>query len=158
MGATDNRTWHRLRWAYRRYLAAKEKRRTKIEGHAVTITFIEAIARKEGWLVATSRCRRNNNPGNLNFKRWQVSYGATLETGSKPRFAQFPSPSQGFAAMSHLLTEVYQGVTVRNAITHWAPPTENDTEKYIVDVCEFTGLTPDTVLTEVILAPPNSTT
>ncbi|MEK6397859.1 MAG: hypothetical protein V4734_07215, partial [Terriglobus sp.] len=45
----------------------------------------------------------------------------------------------------------YMGATVRQVITRWAPPNENDTEKYIRDVCSFSGLTADTVLTPRML-------
>jgi len=121
----------------------------------MTVTFCEAIARQEGWLVPLSRCRRNHNPGNLVYEPWEKAFGATLEGGYYPRFAQFPTDQQGFNAQSHLLIFKYAGLAIVETITDWAPPTDNnDTQAYINNVCEWTGLTPQTVLTIPMLQPP----
>jgi hypothetical protein len=117
------------------------------------LTFIQAVAREEGFEIPGSRANRNCNPGDLNFAPWQEQFGAVLETipagyNEMPRFACFPTPEQGFAAMRELLTNHYLGMTVGAALNRWAPPSDdNDTSVYTANVCQWTGLTPDTVLT-----------
>jgi hypothetical protein len=117
------------------------------------ITFCEAIARREGWLVPTSRCRRNHNPGNIEFGNFARAHGATH---GDPRFAVFPDDKTGFEAMSALLIQGYANLTVAQAIAKWAPPIENDTESYIENVCTWTGLTQQTELTIPLLNPPQN--
>lgn len=125
-----------------------------------TVSFCEAIARKEGWLSPLSRCRRNNNPGNLNYAYWEVrNFHAILEpktpTVLRPRFARFSTAQEGFNAMAFLLQEHYMGKTLSIIIYDWAPPTDdNDTHKYIDDICEWTGYTPLTVMTVELLHAP----
>jgi hypothetical protein len=53
--------------------------------------------------------------------------------------------------MRALLTEHYLGLTVTAALNKWAPPVENDVSAYQANVCEWTGLTPETVLTSELL-------
>jgi hypothetical protein len=115
------------------------------------LTFIEAIARQEGFEVEDSRPARNNNPGDLNFEPWQGIFGARLETPlgkETARFACFPTPVQGWGAMRQLLNADYIGLTVRQALNKWAPPSDgNNVSEYEANVCEWTGMMPETVLT-----------
>jgi hypothetical protein len=115
------------------------------------ITLCEAIARMEGWLVPTSRCRKNHNPGNIEYGRFAVADGAT---GTDGRFAIFPDDQTGFKAMSDLLTHYYVGATLEAAIAKWAPPTENATMVYAANVSTWTGIGMKTVLTAELCAPP----
>lgn len=115
------------------------------------ITFCEAIARQEGWYFIRSRCRRNRNPGNIEYGPFSISHGATATDG---RFAIFPTDQLGFNCMSALLAAKYKGLTVAAAIAKWAPPSENDTTKYIADVCAWTQLASTDLLSDAILAPP----
>lgn len=119
---------------------------------AAPLTIPEAIGREEGWnLIPAARCKRNNNPGNLNFEQWEVSFGAALETvpaGETARFAVFPNPQAGFAALVHLCGfPKYKGKSLTNLIEAWAPPTDNNnTSLYLSNVCKWTGLTPETII------------
>jgi hypothetical protein len=118
------------------------------------LTFCEAIAREEGWDAngpSKNRCQRDDNPGDICYGRFAIAHGAT---GTDGRFAIFPDAQTGFNAMSALLEASYLGMTVSRAIYRYAPPTENDTDRYIRNVCAWTGLTPESVLTARILAPP----
>lgn len=116
------------------------------------MTFLEAIARQEGWLVSNSRARRNHNPGNIRYGRFARLHGAI---GTDGAFAIFPSDTSGFNAMSILLEGFYVGDTLEKALLRYAPPTENNTPRYIADVCEWTRLKPSSILTADILKPPN---
>ena len=111
------------------------------------LSFVEAIAREEGFYLDGSRAQRNNNPGNLNYAPWMAQFGAVLETHPEPRFASFPTADQGWGAMRRLLIKDYYGLTVGQALNKWAPPVENQTNSYIQNVCKLTGLLPTTVLT-----------
>lgn len=65
------------------------------------------------------------------------------ETGNDGRFAIFDKMENGIRALAKQLM-VYQdkhGVdTVREAITRWAPSSENNTEAYIAFVCHVCDL------------------
>jgi len=99
------------------------------------MTFLEAIAREEGWLDLASRPRRNNNPGDIEFGNFAVAHGAS---GSDGRFAIFPDAETGFAAMRALFeAPSYVALTVAQAIARWAPSNENDTALYVSHVCEW---------------------
>lgn len=91
--------------------------------------------------MASSKPRgaRLNNPGNLRHGQpWQ----GLADVQTDPEFCQFVSPAWGFRAMAVLLLG-YQdrsGIkTIKDAITRWAPPSENNTAAYIDAVCKNSG-------------------
>ena len=49
--------------------------------------------------------------------------------------------------MRALLLSEYVGLTLEQALNKWAPPEENATSAYLAHVAEWTGLTPETILT-----------
>ncbi len=106
--------------------------------------------KRAGTCKPPARCRRNCNPGNIEFADWTKEFGATLEDtpdGVPARFAVFPTPAAGFAALRALLGfPRYKGHTLADAIAAWAPPVENQTSAYLRNVCDWTGLTPDTII------------
>ncbi len=116
----------------------------------------QAIAKEEGFGVPGGRATRNNNPGDISWGPFARTHGATsLETippgiDEPARFAVFPDPAAGFAAMKALLEMHYAGQTVEQMIYHYAPPNENDTDGYIANVCKLTGLTPNTVIDQYL--------
>jgi len=116
---------------------------------------LQAIARMEGWQNPDSRCRRNNNPGNIERGRFASAHGSIGDDG---RYAVFPSSEVGFAAMRALLESAgYRNLTVAQALTRWAPPAENDTKAYIRNVCEWAHCEPNAPLTQLLgakVAPP----
>lgn len=90
---------------------------------------------------------RNSNPGNIRVSSdtWD---GTASEAEREPfqkgeaTFVVFRSAAYGIRAMIKILRTYrssYGATTVRNIITRWAPPSENDTESYIETVCEWTG-------------------
>lgn len=114
------------------------------------ISLTQAIARQEGFYVHGSRAQRNNSPGNLNFGDFAMAHGAVGPDDKG--YAIFPSVAAGFAALEALLkTKRYRGKTISQALIIYCPPTGdprgfNDTPGYVKNVCEWTGLTPDTVI------------
>jgi hypothetical protein len=108
-------------------------------------TLSQAIAREEGFYVDGSRAQRNNNPGNIEYGSFAISTGAT---GSDGRFAIYPTPEAGFSSLVGLLLRHYLGMTIAQAINHWAPPVENNTAQYIRNVCAWTEKDPAAVITK----------
>jgi hypothetical protein len=71
-------------------------------------------------------------------------------------FETFNTPQAGVnAAFKNLQAYVQQnpGMTVAQAIAKWAPPNENDTDLYIRQVAETTGINPGMPLAEVLKDP-----
>jgi len=92
--------------------------------------------------VEGSRAWRTNNPGNLEYHQFARDHGAI---GPDGRNAVFPDEQTGAEAIAALLqTNTYQLLTIREAITRYAPPDENDTEDYINTIRRQTGLDPNT--------------
>ena len=116
----------------------------------MALTICEAIAKMEGFGVAGGRATRNNNPGDIEYGPMAKKYGATrveeIAAPRVPRFAYFPDAESGFAAMRALLKQHYTGLTIAQTIYKYAPPSENNTEAYISNVCEWTNLTRNTLI------------
>src|SRR3569833_2491957 len=96
---------------------------------------LQASARMEGWQIPDSRCRRNNNPGNIERGRFASAHGSIGDDG---RYAVFPSSEVGFAAMRALLESAgFRNLTVAQALSRWAPPAEYDSLAFCRMVCEW---------------------
>ncbi|HKD60529.1 MAG TPA: hypothetical protein VKB47_08715 [Terracidiphilus sp.] len=108
------------------------------------LTYIQSLARMEGFGKAGDIPTRDHNPGDICAGKFTSAHGAI---GADGRFAQFATDDEGFAALRALLLEHYVGMTVAAAIAKYAPACENCTANYIKVVCQLSGLTPDTVLT-----------
>lgn len=101
--------------------------------------------------MSTPRGIRNNNPGNIRWgSDWKGLVPVTQRTDKS--FCQFISPEYGIRAMVRVLRNYtkYPGMpgvgksnidTVREIISRWAPPNENNTEAYIKSVAEKIGVT-----------------
>ena len=97
---------------------------------------------------------RNNNP--LNIRRvagthWQGSLTPDPSPRGEGRFVQFESIEFGLRAafvLLHTYSTKYKLNCIRDIISRWAPPTENDTERYIRNVCLWTGFGGNERLTE----------
>lgn len=88
----------------------------------------------------TSRGIRNNNPGNIEYGPFARSQGAT---GSDGRFAVFPTPEKGIAALQALQTqyETKHGLsTPQERINRWAPAFENNVSSYANAVARGMGV------------------
>ena len=82
---------------------------------------------------------RNNNPLNIRHNA-DVFQGETK--GNDASFKTFVTMPYGYrAAFATLATYHSRGWnTIEKIISHWAPPTENDTEKYIANVEKWSGV------------------
>jgi hypothetical protein len=94
---------------------------------------------------------RNFNPGNIRHAkgvRWQ---GMAIAQGDS-EFVQFTAPRWGIRAIARVLI-TYQDKrlaadgsridSVREIIQRWAPPSENNTNAYVISVARALGLDPD---------------
>jgi hypothetical protein len=80
---------------------------------------------------------RNNNPGNVEFGSFARNHGAI---GSDGRFAIFPDPATGNAALRFLLQNTYGSSTIAQMMQRYAPPSETNTENYVEFIENRTGL------------------
>ena len=86
---------------------------------------------------------RNNNPLNIRCSSGQTWLGECPEQGDR-LFVQFSSMKWGIrAALIIMRTYWKKGYRTSGQIIHrWAPPTENNTDAYVKNVCTMTGLQP----------------
>ena len=88
-----------------------------------------------------TRGLRNCNPLNIRRvagTRWK---GQSRIQGDK-EFVQFESLAWGIRAAFCILETYrrkYKAVCIEDIINRWAPPSENDTRKYVETVCRLTG-------------------
>lgn len=124
---------------------------------------LEAMAKEEGFYESGSRSERNANPLDLIYCDEAIHFGAT---GTDGEFAIFTDPVVGFAAgrrwllvQAHFdaagnLIGGYLGATLKQVIYRFAPPSSNNSGRYLENVCSMTGYQPTTVLTIDMLAVP----
>lgn len=90
-----------------------------------------------------SRGLRNRNPGNI--RRSGVRYKGECARSSDKEFRQFETVEWGYRAMFvllHTYARRYGCRTVRDMISRYAPPSENDTEAYIRRVASISHIDP----------------
>lgn len=92
-----------------------------------------------------SRGIRNNNP--LNIRRSTDRWVGVSDEQTDKSFVQFKNMAYGYRAVWKILQSYYdhfciqsKPFTVRNIISRWAPPSENDTEMYIRQVLRISGI------------------
>ena len=91
---------------------------------------------------------KNNNP--LNIRISNTSWNGKVTPNTDGAFEQFIDLAHGYrAALVTLRTYInkYGLNTVRKMIGRWAPPSENNTESYITNVCKNSGLTENETIT-----------
>jgi len=93
----------------------------------------------------TPRGIRNHNPGNIRWgDPWQGLIPKAKRTDTA--FCQFESAAYGIRALARTLItyqDKYDLRTIRQIVTRWAPPVENNTAAYIHAVSNQTGFPPD---------------
>lgn len=92
--------------------------------------------------AVSSRGYRNNNPGNLRFI---VTNPWNGQVGDDGGYGIYSSPQLGTRALGkQLLKYAAAGRrTVRAIIATWAPPNENNTTAYVLDVAAQLDVDPD---------------
>lgn len=86
----------------------------------------------------------NNNPGNLRFAGQE---GATEGEGG---FAKFATADEGVKALENQIKlDASRGHTLESFVYKYAPPSENDTKKYLADIETATSSTAETPIAEI---------
>ncbi len=94
-----------------------------------------------------TRAWRNNNPGNLAYGQFARAKGAIGKGG---KFAVFPDYETGRKALEDLLlSDSYKNMTIASAIIKYAPPYENDVERYKRQLRRLTGVALDKKLCDL---------
>jgi hypothetical protein len=94
-----------------------------------------------------TRAWRDNNPGNIRGGSWALGHGAIGQDDNG--YAIFPDPSAGKTALNQLLTTPkYQNMSLQQAMSKYAPPSENPTDTYVAFLTKQTGLSPTTPLSD----------
>ena len=95
--------------------------------------------------VKLPRGIRNNNP--LNIRKSGDKWQGLKTLQEDKEFFQFETIEWGWRAAFVILCRTYYGKyklkTIRDIVTRWAPPKENNTEAYIRHVSDYTGIGPD---------------
>ena len=94
-----------------------------------------------------SRGYRNNNP--LNIRRSRDKWKGMSPKQTDPHFEQFQTMAYGYRAAFVLLRtyrQKYGYNTIRKIVKRWAPPSENNTDRYIENVSRWTGIAPDKLI------------
>lgn len=94
---------------------------------------------------------RNNNPGNI--RHGTQTWAGEAVKQQDPSFVTFKTPEYGIRAIMKILRtyhDKYVLITIKQIITRYAPPQENDTASYIADVCKRCGLKQDDVINDII--------
>ena len=87
---------------------------------------------------------RNNNPGNI---RWGADWQGLKKDGKSqdPSFCVFATPVWGIRALAKVLIN-YKRIhglnTVRQIISRYAPPNENQTTAYVQTIARQLGVLP----------------
>ena len=98
-----------------------------------------------GYRYMKTRGLRNNNPGNIR-RDGRTMWQGLAATQTDPSFWQFTDPVYGIRALAKILhnyNAIYGLNTVREIISRWAPPNENDTGAYVNAVAADLGVGPD---------------
>jgi len=107
------------------------------------------VERAVEWVASMFSVRglRNNNPGNI--ERGRAAWlGMAEDQSTDPRFIVFKSPEYGIRAIARLLRNYRASgfTTIRQIISRWAPPKENNTALYIAQAAAALGVSPDMTL------------
>jgi hypothetical protein len=84
-----------------------------------------------------------NNPGNIEHSG--IVWEGQTPDQPDPVFVKFATPEEGIRAMAldfSNMGRLHGLTTIALCIERWAPPTENDTDAYIADVCQRVGVGP----------------
>lgn len=111
-----------------------------------TVAYVDAQGR-EVLREGGSRSWRNNNPGNIRKGSFTENAGAIGDDGA---FAIFPDEESGFAAIVALLrAPSYASLSLHDAIFRYAPPAENQSDRYLAFVMQHSGVGRDEVLRDI---------
>lgn len=106
----------------------------------------QLIAKEEGFDVPGSLPNRDNNPGDLRH-----SPHSFHTTDAPDAIGKIANIQLGWADLERQL-QLYgeRGLTLREAIYEFAPPSENNSEQYLEFVCNGLGCGSDVPVTDAL--------
>jgi hypothetical protein len=107
----------------------------------------QAIGREEGWGIPGNLPTRNNNPGDLRHAPGEMHPAAAPDA-----VGSFATAAEGWANLERQLT-LYadRGLSVQDMIEDcYAPPSENDSAKYLANICAWVGCSPQTLVEDAL--------
>ena len=107
----------------------------------------QLIAKEEGFGIPGALPTRDNNPGDLRH-----SPHSSHSPGAPNAIGQIDTVTDGWADLERQL-QIYaaHSMTLRAAIYAFAPPEENDSERYLNFICEGLGnVSPDMPVSEAL--------
>lgn len=107
------------------------------------------IAKQEGFGIPGAIPTERDNPGDLRHAPHAAHNGIDPNA-----IGQEPTVDAGWADLERQL-QLYadRNMTLRAAIYAFAPPTENDSETYLANVCAELHCTPDTLVADALKVP-----
>lgn len=106
----------------------------------------QLIARREGYGIPGTRPTRDKNPGDLEHGNRIHSWDGKIGIEH--------SDDDGWADLEHQL-QLYASrkMTIRQMVSIYAPPNENDTQEYLEFITEALAVTPDTLVSVALEVP-----
>lgn len=106
----------------------------------------QLIAKEEGYGIPGAVPTRDNNPGDLRH-----SPHSSHEGEGPDDIGIIDSDADGWADLERQL-QLYaeRGLSLRDAIYEFAPPSENDSERYLNFICSGLGCQPDITVREAL--------
>ena len=104
------------------------------------------VAQEEGYGIPGAIPTTHNNPGDLRH-----SPHSDHSADAPNAIGQIDTPQDGWSDLERQL-EIYaaHSMTLRAAIYAFAPPTENNSERYLQFVCDGLGCSPDIPVSEAL--------
>jgi hypothetical protein len=103
------------------------------------------IAQEEGFGLPGDIPTTHDNPGDL-----EHAPGETHNDGTP--VGEFPTPAKGWTALEDQL-QLYaeRGLTLEQAIYVYAPPSQNNSARYLAFVVQGLGVPPETPMAQALL-------
>jgi len=106
----------------------------------------QLIAQREGFGVPGALPTRQNNPGDLVH-----APGETHVPGEPDAIGSFENAEMGWDRLERQLTlYAERGLTLRQMVSIYAPPPENDTAAYLKFLCQGLNCHADTLVSEAL--------
>lgn len=105
-----------------------------------------AVSKMEGFGIPGALPTRNNNPGDLRH-----APGEMHSPDSPDAVGSFATPEEGWAELERQIQiDADRGLTLRTFVYTYAPPNENDSQRYLDFLCAQTNCSADTPLFQVL--------
>lgn len=106
----------------------------------------QAVSRMEGFGIPGAKPTRFNNPGDLRH-----SPHSSHEGEGPNDIGKIDTPEHGWEDLELQLQKyAYRGLTLAELVECYAPPSENDTARYLASICAFGSWSPKTTVADAL--------